>query len=200
MSKIETGRYSERLRRSLGMKGVTVVSAELSPEISPVIVLEDNALEWQFLQAVRACGSAILEDGAVSFQTLIRWNNPVGSGIIAVFRHLDISADALTTINWGYGNNIGELLTARATAVFDHRWATATSPTAVTASSSDDATVISLASSIFVTRSVADTPYHWDGEVILLPGESLELGSGSTQLAVRVNTRWTERQLPALEQ
>jgi len=201
VSKIETGRYSERLRRALGMKGIEIVSGELSPEISPVFVLEDNSIEWKFLQAVRVCGSATLQSGTAGNESLIRWLNPAGSGIMAVFSHFDINTNALVSFNLGYGTAIVALPTLGATAVFDHRWATATSPTSVRVSQTSAGTTISLSSSVFVSRTAADAVYHWDGELVLLPGESLEFGSpGSLSLSLRVNARWTERQLPALEE
>ena len=53
MSKIETGRFSDLLRRSLGMKGQELVSAELAPELSPTWQVE-SALnqEWDWAKGV----------------------------------------------------------------------------------------------------------------------------------------------------
>ena len=200
MAKIETGRFSDRLRRSLGMKGVVDVAGELSPEVSPVIVLEDNSLEWQFLQQVKACCSATLEPANAGFESVVQWLNPAGSGIIAVFSHVGVSVGPVININFGYALVAAALPTAGATAVRDHRWSTAADPTSVRVSRDNTGTVIALASSIFITRSPANRPFSWEQPVVLLPGEALQLGSGgSLALDIRATAVWTERALPALE-
>ncbi len=204
MSKIEVGRYSDRLRRTLGMKGVSEVAGELSPEISPVMVLEDVSLEWLFLQQVRACGSATVLVGNVANESIIRWRNPAGSGVIARFTHLDYFATQNVIHTWGYSTPaVGDLPTASVTAVFDHRWADSggVDRTTIRTSRTSAGTTIALASSIFVASPQLQTAYQWDGEIILLPGEAVELGSsGSVDVNLNASARWTERQLPALEE
>jgi len=203
VSKIETGRYSERLRRALGMKGVEVVSGELSPEISPVFILEDNSIEWAYLQQVRLCGSAILQVGVAGNESLIRWVNPAGSGVIAVFTHLDFSANLPASFNWGYATVAVDLPTASVSAVFDHRWAAGAvgARTAIRTSRTAAGGTIALGDGIFVIQLTINTVYQWDGALVLLPGEGLELGApGVLDMALRANARWRERQLPALEE
>jgi len=201
VSKIETGRYSERLRRALGMKGVEVVAGELSPEISPVFILEDNSIEWKFLQQVRVCGSAIIQNGAAGNETLVRWQNPVASGIMAVFSHLDYTASLDENFNFGFTVTTAGLATPGVTAVFDHRWDTGLNPTAVKVTRTSAGATIALGGSVFVTRVAINNRYPWDGAVVVLPGEGLEFGSpGTFAVNIRVNARWTERHLPALEE
>lgn len=200
MTKIETGRYSERLRRALGMKGVEMVAAELSPEISPVFILEDNSIEWKFLQQVRVCTSGILQVGGAGFESLLRWSNPSISGVIAIFTHLDVMLGSLSSVNFGYATVPGTLGIPAASTVLDHRWATAASPTTIVPSRDNAGATISLSSTVFIARVLIDVAFHWDGQLVLLPGEALEFGApGSLNLDIRANARWTERQLPALE-
>lgn len=201
MSKIETGRYSERLRRQLGMKGTEKVSGELSPEISPVFILEDNTIEWAFLQQVRKCGAGVLQVGTAGQETLIRLVNPAASGVIAVFTHVDVQMNKNVSCNFGYSTSIADLATAAATAVYDHRWSPAAQGTTVIGTRTSAGGTISLTETVFVTRMIVDTSYLWDGPFVLLPGEGVEFGApGTLDLDVRMNARWTERQLPALEE
>lgn len=181
------------------MKGVVQVAGELSPEISPVMVLEDNAIEWQFLQQVRVCGSATLVPGIGGNPSVVQWNNPANSGVIAVFSHLDFQMDILASANFGY-SAAAALASAASTAVFDKRWGTQTDPTTIRVTSTNAGVGIALTSSIFVARLNSNRNYPWEGQVVLLPDDSLEFGTPGLNVGIRVNARWTERQLPALEE
>jgi len=82
VSKIETGRFSDLLRRSLGMKGQELVSAELAPELSPTWQVE-SALnqEWDWAKGVNQYGGSLhVITGPVG--THFRLGNPSGSGVL----------------------------------------------------------------------------------------------------------------------
>jgi len=84
VAKIETGRFSELLRRSLGMKGVENVAPELSPELSPTWQLESaRNQEWDYLKGVmQLSGTAGQSAGAAG--GTFRLRNPEGSGVLLV--------------------------------------------------------------------------------------------------------------------
>ena len=199
MSKIETGRFSERLRRSLGMVGQTMVAGELSPEVSPVIVLQGNDPDQQFLQGVRLCFSSMEQPAVAAQNTLFRILNPQGSGVLASFSHVSFSHhnSVATVFNMGYGTTVASLPTAGATAIRDQRWLAGTNPTSLIASRSNGVGIALLQGLWTVSSNVHD-PMKYEVPFILLPGEILEFGGG-VNIIVRFNAAWTERPLPALE-
>lgn len=84
MSKIQVARYSSLLRRFLSLAGVEFVTEELAPEISGVMVLENDRPDWHFLKNERLMSfvGSIGPSGAFAGPTA-RLRNPTGSGIIA---------------------------------------------------------------------------------------------------------------------
>jgi len=200
MSKIEIGRYSERLRRSLGMKGQETVASELSPEVSPVIIIEDNDAQWQFLQGVRLCSSAMLQGTVVAQNNIFRLRNPAGSGVVGEVNVLSMSGNiAGMVFNLGYGVTQAELGTAGTTGLRDSRWGTGIDNTTLIASRANNV-ALNFASSIWITRAFPDHQWVYPhGRFIILPGESIEWGTASVNLTLVTTVDWTERQLPALE-
>ena len=180
------------------MKGVEVVSAELSPEISPVIILEDNTTEWQFLQAVRLCVSSFIQQGVALQNTIIRARNPAGSGVIAVVTRVAYSPNITSQFLMGFANTLADLPTAAATAVRDHRWASAANPTTLVVSRSNDVG-FSFSDSLWATDSLGFTPQLFDSPFVILPGETIEMGTTTPEVTLRMGLSWTERQLPRLE-
>lgn len=199
MSKIEIGRFSERLRRALGMKGVPVVSAELSPEISPVIIVQGNDPDQQFLQGVRLCVSAIGVNGVAGNPSLVRWRNPENSGVIAVFERFWFSIENSGQMNVGYAAVQADLPTASASGLRDHRWAGAPDNTTIRASRTAAGTGLNLADSLMVARLTSGRPFTYPQPVILLPGETIEAGTIGVDTEFTAVAIWSERQIPALE-
>ena len=199
MAKIEIGTFSERLRRSLGMKGQEMVAAELSPEVSPVIVLQDNAAEMQFLQGIRLCTSGMLQGAVVAENSLFRILNAAGSGVLAVFTYFALTANRTSTLNVGYGITQAALGTAGATAVRDGRWGRPANPTTLTASRANNVAV-GLDSTLMVSRVATGFIVKASRQWVLLPGESLEWGTGTTDVQLETTVDWYEKPLPALEE
>lgn len=101
MSKIEQGRYSDLLRRILGMTGSSVVAGELSPEISPGLSLEEERPEWEFLKGAKLMCAPLNIAGGVGTQTGFRFRNPANSGVVAIFGHLTPIVDIITDAGAG---------------------------------------------------------------------------------------------------
>jgi len=200
VSKIETGRYSERLRRALGMKGQEHVAGELSPEVSPVIIIEGNDAEWQFLQGVRLCVSSLIQGAVAAENSIVRYLNPAGSRIIARFDFVGISTNAGSNLLAGYGQTQANLATVGATGLRDHRWVSGgTNDTAVVASRGNNVS-LNFNSGLFNYEVIPSVFTVYSQPFIVLPGESLELGTSTTNIDLEVSVTWTERQLPSLEQ
>ena len=89
MSRIQSGRWSELLRRATGQAGIEVVASELSPEISPTWQLEGNTVEWDYLKSTKRLLCAVsIESGGYGAWRL---RNPEGSGVVAVIENIDIT-------------------------------------------------------------------------------------------------------------
>jgi len=200
VSKIEIGRFAERLRRSLGMAGQVEVAGELAPEISPVIVIQDNSAEWQFLQRVRLCQSAVLQAAAVAANPVFRYINPAGSGVIAQFNSVQLTSDSINTFIGGYGITQTSFGTAAATGLRDHRWVAGGTVATAIVGSRGTGVGVGLTQGLFIFHSLASELRDYSEPFILLPGESFEFGSLTDDHEMTASLTWTERRLPALEE
>jgi len=200
MSKIEIGRFAERLRRSLGMAGQVDVAGDLAPEISPVIVIQDNSAEWQFLQRVRLCQSAVLQSSKAANNPIFRYLNPAGSGVIAAFTYVGLTGDVDNTMIGGYGITQTSFGTAAATGLRDHRWVAGGTVATAIVGSRGTGVGVGLTQGLFIFHSIGSELRVYSEPFILLPGESFEFGSLTDDVEMTASLTWTERMLPALEE
>jgi len=201
MAKIEIGRYSEQLRRMLGMKGTIEVAGELSPEISPTIQLEGESAEWDFLKGVRGCICATSTAGAVGFTTRFRLRNPVGSAVIATVRLISMTTAASAVLEIARNQIITNFPFLTETVVLDPRWEASgvTGRTTLVFSVDNTSAVGAVGNLIAVTQVEPSVAFQFKEEVILTPGTNLDWASDSPNVLVRTFALWKERQLPALE-
>jgi len=203
MSKIEIGRYSALLRRTLGMKGTSDVATELSPEISPTIQLE-QALdpEWDFLKDVRNVGVSerVAANPAGAAQMLIL--NPPDSGVVGVFDILLMSGITGTAeFTARLFANPAPLLNSALTVALDTRWGA----TATLANAALTATFVSIlnigtgAGTIFRHSILVNRLLPFKPRVVLTPGFGLAFGTLTVNSTVFLSAYWKERQLPDLE-
>lgn len=88
--KIQVGRFNQILGRSLTMGGQEDPAGDLSAEISPVLVLENDRPEWEYLGGGRLMAGSRGVAGAAT-PVSIRFRNPVGSGAICVLLSVNVS-------------------------------------------------------------------------------------------------------------
>jgi len=202
MSKIETGRWSEQLRRMLGMSGATIVAAELSPEVSPTIELVSaDELEWSFLRSVRKSIASFQVTAAVGTLSIFRARNPAGSGCIVVLEHATVFANvANAALLLSVGASAVDIGGVVATGVRDSRWGP-TGPTGqnVLLFSSTNAGAFTGTTTVWRARGLANTPFTYDLGIVLMPGDTLEGGSATTDVQQNWTVGWRERSLPDLE-
>ena len=204
MSKIETGRYSELLRKQLGQKGQELVASELSPEISPTIQLEAAfpSLEWYYLKGVRAIGVGGDVRPNVAAGGHIRLTNPSDSGVIAIVTRIGLQGNAL--IEWVV--NIQEdtvpLASTGLPAARDGRWprtaAINQSALSLTFTAASGA-VGTGAGTLHRAVVLAFVFVEYTDQVVLPPGWSLDWGSISVNINVNFSAAWFERPVAALE-
>ena len=203
MSKIEIGRYSSWLRRTLGMKGATAVAEELSPEISPVLELE-SALneEWDFLKGVKQISTAEEVSANAAGAGQLRIRNPVASGVLATITHVE----GVAVINGEWTARLQPLTTdltnTAVTVARDGRW----NPVASLSQSAmrvtfEALTTIGVGSgTIYHHRGLLSrTPVVLGAQVILPPGFALSFGFRAANNTVTIQANWHERGVPALE-
>lgn len=201
MSKIEIGRYSELLRRAFGMKGQESVSGELSPEVSPVWVLEDDSPEWDFLKQVRGCAGAGIEIPAAGNAAVFRLRNPVGSGTIATVRTIEMSSGGAAEFRITR-NLLGvELANVGVTVVPDFRWGQsgATTTTSLIFSSKSNSAVLPAGDLMQIATRNSNRPVIYTPQIVLVPGTAIDFGLSTLATQCTAFCTWKERRLPALE-
>ena len=199
MSKIETGRFSDLLRRGLGMKGVTEVAAELSPEVSPTWEIEGTTEDWDFLKGKKNCIATALVAAGVDKSTA-RLRNPAGSGVLAVLMKLVWNQSVVGSQVVFYGTSGFDLSTGGGTLVRDHRWqsvsATVRAALLFSIDATGDATDGQVIHRIRVTEN---TETALPAQLVLSPGDSVDVQSDTVAVNLRVTFVWSERPVQALE-
>jgi len=202
VSKIEIGRFSELLRRMLGQKGQETVAAELSPEVSPVIVIEGMGAEWDFLKSVRGCSLVALTGPAVGATSVFRLRNPADSGVLGVVKFMAGNASVNILQTLAIGTALADLAVAVNTVTVDRRWnATGTTQSLLLASTNNAADAVGpVGNNIGVFAPLADTEWVYTREIVLVPGTHIDWGITGTNIGIRTYASWIERQFPLLEQ
>jgi len=202
VSKIELGRYSSLLRRTLGMKGTTEVAGELSPEVSPTIQLESSLNpEWDFLKDVRNCGvtERITNNVAGGGQMLLL--NPVNSGVIAVVRLLLFNSAVTAEFTARLLTSPAALLNSALPVAFDTRWGQTAvlTQSALTATFQNNLLIGVGTGTIIRFDQIQFRVFGFNAGVVLTPGFGLVFGCRTVNVVATLSAYWHERQLPPLE-
>jgi len=207
VSRIQSGRWSELLRRATGQAGVEVVASELSPEISPTWAIEGTTPEWDFLKSTKRLLANVDLDGAGCASWRLR--NPDNSSAIAIVDQIIFGCNNDTTaFTLQLEHGASDLGSLGFPIVVDSRWVPA--PYTDAAISSMSFTTTS-SSSYITTGALLGTFYSHGGSggekqqqtfhlpVVLSPGWSLTLSTLNLGARVYGNVSYSERTLPPLE-
>jgi len=197
VAKIEIGRYSDLLRRALGMKGVSDVAADLSPEISPVWELERDAQEWGFLKQVRWISAATRFTSGVGLLANVRLRNPPGSGALVVVDRVELNAPSSTTFNVVFSPAVAQvnLVGAITAGGQDGRLGFIRSIATLT-----EGSVASVGTfSLWQPFINAGEPAVWNQQIILPPNSSVDFALPNTNINLHVSLSWHERSIQPLE-
>ena len=183
-----------------GMAGTTIVSAELSPEISPTFELEGRSVEWNFLKGVRDVyvGQRI---AASALNTgFWRFRNPIGSGVAACFELIELSPETTGGLSLAVNQLTVDLATAQPTAVPDSRWGPLTTGRSALVASFQNTTPGGVAGqSVARAQARADVAWRYNEEIFLPPGVVLDAGAAAINIAISGTFKWHERPFPVLE-
>lgn len=199
MSKIETGRFSDLLRRYLGMSGTSDIAQELAPEISPVFVLEDSRPEWEFLKGQKLMAVYVPQPGGGAVSTAVRIRNPPSSGVVGIITNIVVAPSALSEIRYKLGNDAGNLGTTYQSVSRDTRYPRVAFPgnsalitSGGTGNNGDQ---------FYGTAVPTNEPHiYGGGTIVLTPGFQLQIETVVNNLTLLVAFAWLEKKLDPLEQ
>jgi len=195
MTHIEIGRFDTLLRRFFSIKGKEA-SPLLSPEIQPVIVIQDDAPELDFLSGVRRYAGTGAQVGAAGEFSEIFLINPVGSGVLAVVESWEVITFGAFAANFGIVQDITlGLVGGTAFNSTDLRRNTQIASCAMRTFRGAVDNLLSIYS--FSAAGVDHIPVPYG--VILPPGTGVGSRSGVFD-TTRANISWTERTLEQSEE
>ena len=203
MTKIEIGRWAELLKRISGVAGDRIVSGDLSPEISPVLMLEDlTDADFLYLKSVRLCFAGSAVGPVVANTSKWRLRNPTNSGVIAVVTNVEIvppNNDLVVVIR--VNQQTVDFPTAIVATAPDSRWgsiATA-NQTALKFTSSVSQATGPAGDTIYLSRTTVGRTSKFPFQIPLLPGTTLDFGTDSVNVSLIGDVSWRERAIPDLE-
>lgn len=206
MSQIQSGRWSELLRRATGQAGIEVIASELGPEISPTWQLESNTAEWDYLKSTRRLLCNVDIATGVG-NPAWRLRNPANSSVLAVVdRHTISVNNGAVKVHYMIEHDASDLGTTGFPIVSDTRW--------VPIGTLIDASISSLVfttdnSGSMITSGALIGTYHiahdvqpltvLETPVVLSPGWSMTMTCSESAKALMGCVEFRERTLPPLE-
>lgn len=184
------------------MAGVTIVSGEVSPEISPTVELEGRSPEWDFLKGVRGCFAAAEQlKGGLTFRSKFRLRNPATSGVIAVVQAFEASTDANARLAAAVNAQTVDFATAIVPAVPDVRWGALANQQTSLIASRDNTQITGPAGNLLGSVRITDgRPWLVRQPFAMMPGTTFDWGCQSDDTDCLAWVHWIERSLPELEQ
>lgn len=201
MSRIEIGRFSDNLRKMFSMAGVSDVSRELSPEISPTVDLTSPAVEWPFLRDERVIVGTNSMAAVVGLPATWELHNPVNSGTMAIIEGLfwspGIDSDGVMVLNETSVAPVRSFPIIRDTRLANIN----TTPTTVDISAMQmrRGNIVLGGSLLWQGRISSFAPNWMPWPFVLTPGFTLGGSVTTLNVSLRATILWRERMLPALE-
>jgi len=202
-NEILTGRYARMLQKLFGMKG-SVPTKQLAGEITTTINLF-SGVELRYLEQWDRFGLALQVIGVAGNVSGIRFRNPVGSNVVAVFESLFVGNDSTTAGD--YFVSLGAIAADLASpsslvgSRLDPRGRNA--PTLIVSSQATTPSIGFLTAGIArpvlattVTLQIISTENQ---EITVLPGDALQVLTFNLTSSVDVSAVWRERLLEESE-
>jgi len=178
------------------MKGVSLVSSELSPEISPILVLESERPEWDFLKNEKIIGSNWGVVASAVLNSAFRLRNPVNSGALVVLIDGACSTDTTGSVLLAERNTDQlSLATALPTVSRDTRLPILDASVCI----ASQANVGPSGQSWWSSLSEANVPLPIPFPFVLTPGHQVQFTAAANNVAFRGYVMWRERRIDVLE-
>lgn len=199
-TKLERGQFADFLRRYLGMTGSTEVAGDLAPELSPVLVLEAERPEWEFLKANRLMACAYSIGPTAGSTSAHRLRNPTGSGVVAIVTYANFAVEVTSpgtraVVSASRNPDTGDLSSNTPTIARDTRY-----PGVNTSALIGSAQTVGLTGNTWWSTIVLnDVNVEIPVPFVLTPGNQLQLTALQNDVILRGSWIWLEKRLDALE-
>jgi len=202
-NEILTGRYARMLQKLFGMKG-SVPTKQLAGEITTTINLF-SGVELRYLEQWDRFGLALQVIGVAANVSGVRFRNPVGSNVIAVFESLLVANDSASSGDYFISlgaiaadlASISSLVGSR----LDPRGRNA--PTLIVTSQATTPSIGFLTAGIarpaLLSASTIPIILTENQEITVLPGDALQVLSFNLNSSMDVSAVWRERLLEESE-
>lgn len=198
MNEIQSGRFNAVLHKLLDMKE-GAPAPMLASEIFPVIVIESDRPEWDFLQGIRNQGTNAAIAAVAAQRSKFRLRNPTGSGAIAVVESIVLRSDTTSLVRLHVGTVATDYSSTFTGINRDTRDDVSG---AVIPSSENSINASTLGSQFAAVHLRADDPYTLQFPrfiVALAPGGAMDVFTNVNNAALTVSVEWRERALEASE-
>jgi hypothetical protein len=200
-NEILVGRYNKALTKLFSMKGPPP-APQIASEIGPTIELEQVSVELRFLTSWDRFGMQIANAATPAVFSTIKFRNPTGSNVIAVFEKISITStgndqidlqlvadqtNGATVIAVVAGNNL-DLRSARPSSLIASRSDAAAPP---------QSTIIARAGNL--ANANYDFIANPNQEVTVNPGRAIQIVSNTANVQLSGSFFWRERLLEESE-
>jgi len=199
VNEIQVGRYNGLLHKLLDMKE-GAPSPTLATDVFPILVLEAERPEWEFLKGDRLMGCAFNQPATGGVNSKVRIRNPAGSGALVVVTMCTISIGQNNDVQYGFEATNSDLATTLSESILDTRFAEGgtTFPTGVgRVSRANTAGANSV--NILEYGMAARVSRRDHFKVVLSEGFSFNVRSTAVNVSLTGGWEWRERHLEPSE-
>jgi hypothetical protein len=199
-NEILVGRYNRFIQKLLGLKGGPP-SPQLASEIAATFEVEQISVENRYLLSLDSFGLGVTNAGVAGQLSTIKFRNPVGSNVIAIFEKISASTTTPDDVDVQIGTDQTNGATVSPISTLNNLDSRSGRVSSLILSLSAGAAPPSMAT---IFRGTFSTPTYefivFDHqEVTLNPGRSIQLVSGTGNLNLKTTWKWRERLLEESE-
>jgi len=193
--KIGLSNYDDLVGRLLNISSqIGGLASEVSPEISPVFVLESDRVEWCYLKGERCMAGGVYVAAVAAQQSVVSFRNPAGSNVLCVIEDGNfISTAGLVQLFLG-GARTANLTTTGSTLSRDSRQRTQQGACTVTG----QAGVAEVGTVVERMDALLSNPFR-SFPLVLVPGTSVDVSVDTVNVVLYASFRWSERELRKYE-
>jgi len=196
-NEILAGRFNKALTKVLSMKG-EAPAPQLASDIQPSLVFQAGS-EVRFLEGWDMFGAGDDQAAQAAAIAGFRFRNPVGSNVIMVFQKIFFSSAAADLVLVDIGQTVADLTNNINQTTIDSRSRPKTTAKCTRSGAASPATI----GVVLYTLRVGTAPTNLidDGiqEIMLLPGDGLQIRGTTINIGMTLYANWRERSLEESE-